>query len=175
MQRNVTQSAELMRFISGVAIDPKGDLILNVLDKENSYFSKYYTPRFKVSRLSAIIKDEITTGNIEKSDKKLGKKTLTKMIIDSDLQYRHPTVYRLAKTIVLECFSVIYAIQEDPDMLAKIEQKDLYIVLENIKYVIDSLGASDDYVDIVGKLHSTSVAVGYILHQLPLMKGDSDL
>lgn len=171
----VTQSSDLMRFISTLNIDPEGDVILNVIDTEEpNFISRFYTPQLKVSEAGSRVSDKINLKEIQQTGKQLNNNTLTIMLINSNLSIIHPYMYKLAQSIILDSFALVYAIEEDNSLLRMLESKDLLQTTQNIKYLIDFLGDKDEYVDIVERLHSLSVAVGYIENQLPLLKGGAN-
>lgn len=171
--KNVTQSSDLMRFISTLTIDPEGNIVTNVIDNEEPNFvSRFYTPHLRVSPLGADISAKVNFGEIEQSGKKLSNNTLVIQIINSGLKLKNPKMYRLAQSIILDCFAVVYAVEENVQLLVGIEPKDLAQTRENVKYLIDYLGGDEDYIEIIENLHSLSVAIGYVEHQLPLMRGD---
>lgn len=169
---NITQSSDLMRFISTLSIDPNGDILTNVIDTEEpNFISRFYIPHLKVSELGSTISKKINLGEIEQTGKKLDNNTLTIQLMNSGLALEHPYMYKLSQSIILDAFSVVYAIEEDPSLLQGIEVKDLTQTRTNIKYLIDFLGNKHEYVEIVERLHNLSVAIGYIENQLPILRG----
>lgn len=161
-----------MRFISTLNIDLEGGVILNVIDTEEpNFISRFYTPHLKVSQLGADISNKINLSEIEQSSKQLNNNTLTIKLINSGLALENPYMYKLAQSILLDSFAVVYAIEEDATLLQGIEVKDLTQTRTNVKYLIDYLGDKEDYVEIVERLHNLSVAVGYIENQLPILRG----
>lgn len=173
--QQVAQSSDLMRFISALALDVHGDVTLNVMDQEEpNFISRYFTPNLTVSELGVEINQKVRNNELEQTGKKLASTTLTAQLIDSDLSLTNPYMYKLSQSIILDAFSVVYAIEEEPELLEGIEAKDLRQTRTNIKYLIDYLGEKEAYTSIVLDLHDLSVAIGYIEYQLPLLRGETN-
>lgn len=159
-----------MRFIKYLNVDENGGITRNILDDTPNYVSRFYTPQMQVSKTSSNILDIIKTENITEVNTELTEDTVTKKLLDSDLKLMNPYVYQLAQTIVLECFSLIYSLEESPEMMKYIEESDIQQTRENIQYIADCLGDNKDYSEIVTDLHSMDIALGYIQKQVPLIK-----
>lgn len=168
---NIYQSADLMRFIRYINVDATGEVVTNVIDDELNFISRFYTPQFRVNKVSSSILTLINDNEIGEINKQLSKDSLTYKLLNSGLKLSAPYVYQLAQTVVLECFALIYAVEEDQSMFKYIDEEDVKVTRENVKYIIDYMGENKDYTEIVMDLHSVDVALGYIQKQVPVIQG----
>lgn len=169
--KSVYQSADLMRFIRYINVDEMGEVVMNVIDAEPNFISRFYTPQFRVNKVSSSILTLIADNGISETNKQLSEDSITYKLLNSGLKLTAPYVYQLAQTIVLECFALIYAVEEDETLFKYIDEDDVKITRENVKYIIDYLGTDRDYTDIVMDLHSMDVALGYVQRQIPVIQG----
>lgn len=166
-----TQPSGLLRFIQSVNISNQGEIIRNVLDTEEPNFvSRYYTPKLTVTGVSKKVQAKINTGEIKQNNKRLTNNTLTIHLMNSDLKLSRPYLYTVAQGIILDAFAIVYTIEEDKDLLAEVEQRELTQTRTNIRYLIDALGGEEKYQEIVKGFHELNVAIGYIENQLPILK-----
>lgn len=172
---NLYQSTDLMRFIRPLKVNVAGDLVTNVIDDELNFISRFYTPHFRVNQISSTILDMIYDNNITEVNKQLSKDSLTYKLQMSGLSIMAPEMYKLSRLVVLECFALIYAIEEEQELFKYIDEQDVMNTRENVKYLVDYLGEQKDYIDIVMDLHSVDVALGYIQKQIPLIQGELEV
>ena len=163
-----------MRFIRYIQVDELGDVVTNVIDDEPNFISRFYTPQFRVNKISSDILAFINDNDIGELNVQLSKDSLTYKLLISGLKLSAPYMYQLAQTVVLECFALIYAIEENQDMFRYIDEDDVKTTRENVKYIIDYMGENKDYTDIIMDLHSVDVALGYIQKQIPVIQGGLD-
>lgn len=169
--KKVYQSTDLMRFIKTMNISTDGKIVTNILDEEPNYISRFFTPNLQVNKLSSNILDLLESEEIQEVNTDLSQDTVTKKILDSDLKLVNSYVYKLCQSVVLECFSLIYAIEERPELMQYIDEKDIQLTRENTKYVIDNLGSDNQYTSIVEDLTNMDIALGYIQKQLKMIQG----
>lgn len=169
--KKVYQSTDLMRFIKTMNISTDGKIVTNILDEEPNYISRFFTPNLQVNKLSYNILDLLESEEIQEVNTDLSQDTVTKKILDSDLKLVNSYVYKLCQSVVLECFSLIYAIEERPELMQYIDEKDIQLTRENTKYVIDNLGSDNQYTSIVEDLTNMDIALGYIQKQLKMIQG----
>lgn len=169
--KKVYQSTDLMRFIKTMNISTDGKIVTNILDEEPNYISRFFTPNLQVNKLSSKILDLLESEEIQEVNTDLSQDTVTKKILDSDLKLVNSYVYKLCQAVVLECFSLIYAIEERPELMQYIDEKDIQLTRENTKYVIDNLGSDNQYTSIVEDLTNMDIALGYIQKQLKMIQG----
>lgn len=175
MRANVSQSADLMRFIRYLNVNVNGDIVTNVIDDEQNFISKFYTPHFRANKISATILDLIADNNIGETNKSLSKDSLTYKFLNSGLKLTDPYIYSLAQVVILESFALIYAIEEQPTLYKNIQESDIATTRETVKYICDYLGENSAYTDLIMDLHSMDVALGYIQKQLPLIQGGLEI
>ena len=72
--------------------------------------------------------------------------------------------------IVLEVYSTINTLTENPGNVKLLTEKDLNTLSDNINYVCDYLGESDYYNSLIQDLRNISLDIDYIKLQLPLIK-----
>jgi len=169
--KKVYQSTDLMRFIKTMNISTDGKIVTNILDEEPNYISRFFTPKLQVNKLSSNILDLLESEEIQEVNTDLSQDTVTKKILDSDLKLTNSYVYKLCQAVVLECFALIYAIEERPELMQYIDEKDIQLTRENTKYVIDNLGSDNQYTSIVEDLINMDIALGYIQKQLKMIQG----
>ena len=171
----VYQSADLLRFIRYLRVNPSGEVVKNVLDTETNFISRFFTPQFRVNKISSTILDLINDNQISDINKSLSKDSLTYKFLQSGLKLTAPKIYALGQIVILESFALIYAIEEAPEMFKYINENDVEDTRETVKYLIDYLGDKNDYVGIVMDLQNMDIALGYIQRQIPLIQGGLDV
>ncbi|QIG60849.1 putative assembly chaperone [Listeria phage vB_Lino_VEfB7] len=166
----VYQSSDLMRFITGLKVNPDNTIVVNILDQQSPFISRFYTPKLILSSLSVKLIPELQGVNIIQTNKALSKNTVTAKISASRLKIEAPYMYLIAQSIVMECFALIYSIEEKQDMLRYIEVGEVKQVRDNINYLADYLADKPEYSSIVTDLHDMEIAVGYIENQIPIIQ-----
>lgn len=146
------QPNEYIRFINSAQINDSGKFVINKLDYPDSYISDYYTPNFEVTSVAVKVKDLINNSDYSDNMTPLDDGSFIKLVENSDIPYTDPGVYLLIKGIVLDIFSINYAFQYDTDLETYLSADDLDNLLNNLEYVIDSLGFDYKYSDIVDYL-----------------------
>lgn len=169
MTQIIPQPPELVKFLASIEIT-NGYLSTNMLDDELDFVSYYYTPNLQISKVAEDNLDYLTKGNVQLTAHDLTKDSLIKRIVKSGLKRQNSKVYRIMQIIILEVYSIINTLTENIDSLKYINYKDLQTVSENIEYVCDYLGESDDYNSIIQDLRNISLDIDYIKLQLPLIK-----
>lgn len=168
---NIYQSADLLRFIRYLKADINGEIVTNVIDDETNFISRFYTPHFRVNKISSTLLDLIADNNIGEINKELSEDSLTYKFLHSGLKLTDPYIYSLAQVVILESFALIYAIEEQPELYKHIQESDIQETRESVKYICDYLGEKSQYVSIIMDLHSMDVALGYIQKQIPIIQG----
>lgn len=173
VQKRNKQPAALLRFISAFDINPDNTIVSNVLDKEATFVSRFYTPNMKVSVLSTKVLKDLETKDILVVNRTLNPDSLTGQIINSSLRVRNPAIFQLAKTVILESFSLVYSINDSPELLEFIDADEIATARINVKYIIDALGKDPDYIKMSQNLSELDISLGYIQAQVPVLKGEA--
>lgn len=169
MEQIISQPPELVKFLTSIETT-NGYLSTNMLDDELDFISFYYTPNLQVSKLAEDNLEYLKKGNVQLTTYDLTEESLIKRIVKSGLKRQNSKVYRIMQIIILEIYSTINTLMENPDKIKYMNYKDLQTVSENIEYVCDYLGESDDYNSIIQDLRNISLDIDYIKLQLPLIK-----
>ncbi len=164
------QAADLLRFISGITTDLVGGIVTNVVDEQPNYISRFYTPQLVVTSLSNQVVTLLSSNYFEKTNTNVAESTLTYELMNSDLKTRSPYLYNLCQAAILDSFSLVYTLQENPDMVKYLESSDLKQCMQNISYITDALGLLDAYTEIVSNFQSLYIAIGYIDSSLANLK-----
>lgn len=166
------QSTDLIRFITTLPVDNQGKIVLNIIDKqgEPTFISRYFTPRLEVNPIAPVVIQRVISKEITQTTQSLSNNTLTIEIVNSGLKQENLYVYRLCQSVLLDCFSLVYAIEEDRDLLARVTSAELTTTLENIKYIMDYTGGYDKYSSLNSRFNNVYIAVGYLKAQLPVLK-----
>lgn len=170
----IQKPAELVRFISGVNIDSEGTVHLDQLDVDDTFESELYSPTFSVSVMSRMVLDEINK-TVELLDMPVEKDSFIGLVLASDLQDYSPYIYLLTKIVALECYSVVYCIDEDRNKLRYVTKKDVHRIKENINYLADYMGTEDKYYKVVESLRDMYIALGYVENQLDVIINDREV
>lgn len=170
----IQKPAELVRFISGIVIDSEGKVHLDQLDVIDKFESDLYSPAFAVSVMSRMVLDEINQ-TVELLDMPVEKDSFIGLVLSSDLQAYSPYMYLLAKIVSLECYSVVYCIDEDRNKLRYVTKKDIRRIKENINYLADYMGTEDKYFRMVESLRNMYIALGYVENQLDVIINDREV
>ena len=169
MNQIIPQPPELVKFLTSIEVK-NSFLSKNMLDDELDFISFYYTPNLQISLLAEENLKYLKNGNVQLTSHDLGENSFVRRIIKSGLKRQNSKVYRLMQLIVLEVYSTINALTENPENVKLLTEKDLNNLSDNINYVCDYLGESDDYNSIIQDLRNISLDIDFIKLQLPLIK-----
>lgn len=170
MQAN--QNKDLITFITAIQLEADGSISTSPLDENLPVISKFFTPNIKVSILSTRVQNLLKASNSEivpTTDVVIS--DLMKAIKGSNLKYNNPNLYRLLQTVLLESFSVIYAIEKDESLQVLINKKDAMRIHENINYVLEMVGLNTDIgessgYNLIHELRAIDTDILYILSVL---------
>lgn len=166
-----SQSSDLLRFIQYLNIDSYGNVITNVIDDEEpNFISRFYTPHFRVNKVSEKVLERIQDKDIVANNTTLDKDSLTYKLTQTGLKLSAPKIYQLAQATVLDAFSLIYTIEEERELIKYFEQEDIQQTRESVQYLIDYLGNDQKYSSIAMDFMGMDTALGYIQGQVPLLK-----
>lgn len=161
---------ELFKFIGYLKVDPSGDVVINGLDRNPSFVSRYYTPSMRVSGLSTRFIWKLQGGRYIESADVFNPDSLVGRVMNSHMKTDYPYEYNLMQTVCLESTALIYATDEDPQLFMHLLEADLTKVRENIKYLIDVFSADEKYAPITENLNAMHVAIGYTEKQVPMIQ-----
>ena len=165
--------ASLLRFISSFDVDPDNTVISTALDSAE-FISRFYTPQLKVSTLASRFLGSLESEELFQRNIALDKDSLVYKIQDSDLRTAKPYTYALAKTVALECFSIIHAIESDQRLLKYLDTDDIKTARTNLKYILDDLGDAQKYSSMTGDIGRLDIALGYIQGQASTLRGENN-
>lgn len=164
------QSPSLIRFIAGLNLHPDNTIVLNKLDTNLSFVSRFYTPHFKVSILGKHVLEDVTKGVIPSRLIQTEEENLTTYIQNSDLRTTHPMLYTLARAVVLETFSLVYTLNDRKEYIRFLDEEDVQDTRETIKYLCDALAKIEKYNRIVKGLQDLDIHLGYIQKEIPAVR-----
>lgn len=165
----ITQSAELVSFISNIPVSGDGTVPLNSLESEYQFTSDLYESDYSLSVLARKTVDILKSDKIEIVNDPLDQATITGKVLDSDLAAYAPDIYLMVRIIVIESFSLVYNITEQPDQLRYFSFKDVLRIKQNINFVADYFSTQEKYRKFIQPLRDMNVSLGYIQHQIALI------
>lgn len=171
--KDAIYASVLLRFISSYEIAPNNELVLNTLDKEASFVSRFYTPRLRVSELASRVLRDIEGEQIKPVNRNPVEGSFLDKITKSNLRAENPRLYQIAKIIMLEVFSVVYLVDYKPEYAEYLSEAELRQARVNVKYFLDAISGQDKYLDLVEHLHNFDISLGYIQGQVPVLKGET--
>lgn len=159
------QPRELLKFIETLKINTNGSFVRNALDNSIIAVSGYFTPQGQVSQLASTVHSAIKSGDVFTA--LLGQKetsSLTSLIKDSTLRYDDPFIYQMLQAIVTEGFSLVYATENQPELMYYYNKEDASRLHENINYVADILAQKDNtaYYDVINELRNLDTDTMYM-------------
>lgn len=167
----LAHSSALLRFISSFDVDPDNSVIGTALD-EATFVSRFYTPKMKVSALAVKVLDELANNKILAENRTPHEGSFMYKLQNSDLRTTKPYLFQLSKTIMLECFSVVYAVEQKPELLKYLNQTDLQVARTNLKYLLDAIGDDPKYSSMTEDINKIDISMGYIQAQVPVLRGE---
>lgn len=167
---NQTYPRELIKFIRSVQVDPKGIVIENVLDKESDYVSRMYTPNRRVSKLGAFVAENLALENIRVNENDLDELSFIPLVKKSKVLESYPFLQKHFRLILLESFSISFAMGDQTELLKYMDKEDLGKVRETIKYTLDIMGPDVRYTPLILSLQELELAIGYIQAQTDVIK-----
>lgn len=165
-----TYSAALLRYISSYEIAPDNTIVLNTLDRELDFVSRYYTPRLKISELASFVLKDIESEKIQPKKSPPSKGSFLDKMLTNNIRYTDNNLYQLGKTILLECFSIMYTINYKNSYVIYLSESDIRQARTNIIYFIDAIGSKEEYHDLKDDLYEFDISLGYIQGQIPVLK-----
>lgn len=173
MANDKAYPSSLIRFITSFDVDPDNSVVSTALDSAE-FISRFYTPQLKVSMLSSQLLESLVDKDLKMRNIDLNKDSLLYKIQTSDLRTTKPYTYALAKTVALECFSIIFAVEQEERMLKYLNVDDIKRARTNLKYILDDLGDSQKYANMTGDIGKLDIALGYIQKQVPVLRGETN-
>lgn len=158
-------------FVKKLNVTPQNTIVENTLDKEVTLVSKYYTPRKALSQLAVSTLEDIKLNKIVFTRNKQDKDTLPGMVFNSDILKEYEVLTMYFRIILLETFSLVYAVKYRPLYRQYVDETDIKNVRETINYIVDILGFDPRYKDIIMALQYLEVDLGYIQAQAKLIRG----
>lgn len=174
MKHIVEQTSGLLRFLNSIQADG-ASLQYNVLDEEVNFVSMYYTPKLQLSDLSKKVLYDIQHNNIRTAEQDFNIDSMVNKIEKTSLKVQSPRIYKIMQNIVLEAYAIINCFLENPKSLKYLTATDIMITRENINYVADFLSDYEEYLSVITDLRELDICFGYLEHQLPLIKKESEL
>lgn len=172
MEKDITYASVLLRFISSYEIAPNNDLVLNTLDREAEFISRFYTPRLRVSELASYVLKDIQANRITPTRRHPNKGSFLEKVTQNNMRDNDPALYQLAKIIMLEVFSVVYLVDHKKEYAEYLTEPDMQQARANVKYFLDAISGTEKYLDLVEHLHQFDISLGYIQGQIPVLKGE---
>lgn len=170
MQHRIEQTNGLISFIRNIKGDFDNNVVLNVLDDNLHFVSRYYTPTLRLSTLSINILKEINSDRVTISPVDFNNNTIVTKVKATNIKSQAPRIYLIIQTIVLEAYAIVNCFLENPSSLKYLTKKDIQVVRENINYVCDYLGDYEEYISVVDELRELDINFGYIENQIDVIK-----
>lgn len=168
--KQIRHPASLIRFISYLETDPDNVIVNNVIDQEPNFISRFYTPNLRISPLASKVLKELQDNSFLTTNRDVSPNSLIGQLSNSNLKAENPHLYQIAQTIVLESFSLIYAIEDKEELIKFISADDINLVRTNLKYLLDAIGTNHKYTDMIENIQQMDVTLGYIEAQVPVIK-----
>lgn len=170
MQHRIEQTNGLISFIRNIKGDFDNNVVINVLDDNLHFVSRYYTPTLRLSTLSINILKEINSDRVAISPVDFNNNTIVTKVKETNIKSQAPRIYLIIQTIVLEAYAIVNCFLENPSSLKYLTKKDVQVVRENINYVCDYLGDYEEYISVVDELRELDINFGYIENQIDVIK-----
>lgn len=174
MEHIVEQTSGLLRFLNSIRTDGSS-VQFNILDDEIDFISKYYTPNLELSELSKKVLYDIQNKNIKTAEQDFNVDSMVNKIEKTSLKVQAPRMYQILQNVVLEAYAIINCFLENPSSLKYLTSRDVMIARENTNYVADFLSEYDEYTSVITDLRELDICFGYLEHQLPLIKKESEV
>ncbi|QQV88500.1 hypothetical protein [Staphylococcus phage ZCSS1] len=174
MEHKVEQTSGLLRFLNSIQTDGSS-IQYNILDEETTFVSKFYTPNLQLSELSKKVLYDIQNNNIKTAEQDFNVDSMVNKIEKTTLKVQAPRIYRIMQNVVLEAYAIINCFLENPESLKYLTSTDIMIARENINYIADFLSDYDEYRSVITDLRELEICFGYLEHQLPLIKKESEV
>lgn len=173
MDNKPRYSSTLLRFISSFDIEANNYLLLNTLDKEASFVSRFYTPELKVSELASHVLKDIESEKILPTNIPPNKGSFLEKVSTNNMRNNDKNLYQLARVIMLECFSCLYLLEEKREYTQYLNVQDFKRARANIKYMLDAIVVKEEYLDLVEHLQDFDIHLGYIQAQIPVLQEEA--
>ena len=162
---------KFFNFISKIRVNPQNIIIENFLDKGFPKLSSYYTPRRELSELAIHTLEEVQRGKIIHSKGKTDPRTIPGMVFNTGVLREYPELTMYFRIVLLETFSVVYAIKYREDFRQYLNGEDIRGVRDNINFIVDILGFDPRYKDLILSLQTVEIELAYIQAQVNKMGG----
>lgn len=166
-------SATLLRFISSFEIAPNNFLILNTLDKEAEFVSRYFTPRLRVSELASYVLKDIQSEQILPMKTPPIEGSFLEAIEGTSMREDDNNLYQISKIILLEAFSIHYLLEHKREYTKYLNERDIQQARTNMKYLLDAIGRKDSYDVLRDHLYDFDISLGYIQGQIPVLRKEA--
>lgn len=160
------QNKYLMSFLKGLKVRDNGEIRYNPLDDELPVLSQYFTPQFKVSQLAVTVKELIDDKESFEATSSIPEPPLVNRLRRSELKYSNRRVYSLIQATFLESFAILYAIDNNPQLVKRVNKEDMENIHNNINYVAEILGDNHDYADVIKALRQINADILYIMSRM---------
>lgn len=152
-------------FIRKLRVNPENAVVENFLDKGLPQISSYYTPRRELSELAVRTLEDLNRNRITSTKNKTHPDSLPGLVFNSGVTDEYPELLVYFRIVMLEMFSVVYALKYREDLQEYMSDQDIKHTRENINYIVDVLGFDPRYKDLILSLQTVEVELGYIQAQ----------
>jgi hypothetical protein len=162
-------SAELVRFVSSIPILNDGTIPTNSIDSGSTFASTLYDATYSLSVVARLTQDLIKNDKIELVSGETDSTTIVHRALNSDLSSYTPTIYLLLKSVVLESFSILYMMDNDPVNLQYVSAKDIRRVRQNVNFIADYFSTEPKYYHMIENMRDINISFGYIENQIDVI------
>lgn len=161
---------QLLRFIGNLDVDPEGKLDVYGLEERPTISPYTYYPKTNVSLLAQEVLNRIRLGTIKGSPSEVNHDSVVYLAEKLKLENFDFYTYHLTRLVMLEAFSISYAIHEDRTLLKLISDKTMLDTFNNAKYILEVVSGEDSFNPLVIELHDLIVSLGYLKAQAPVLR-----
>jgi len=162
-------ASELIRFISSIPVLIDGTVPMNRTDEDNPFVSQLYTPTYSLSTISRLVQNLLVSGKIEVVEAETDGTTIVHRAFNSNLASAYPRIYLLLRIAVLESFSILYMIDNDPIQLQYVSKRDILRARENLNYLADFFGTKPAYYSFIENMRDMNISLGYLENQIEVI------
>lgn len=174
---NLVLTTDLYRFLSGLSVDGNGEIIENVLDKNISYVSKFYTPTIRVASATSRVLDKLKNNLVIGTNNDSDTNSLVYILQHTDLAITNPDIYRTCQAVLADCFTLVYAAETDPSVFKDLSKSDIDNTINSCLYLADYFSSIEDdsgkYYPLVSGFTDMVTALGIIKSMLSDLQKDN--
>lgn len=165
-------ASNLVRFISNVPVLSDGTIPINMVDEGVPFTSDLYEANYSLSAVARMVQSLLKGDKIEIVEVTPDSTTIVERAFDSNLASAYPEIYLLLRAVVLESFSLLYMIDNDPAQLQYMSQKDIRRVRTNVNFIADFFSIVPAYYFMIENMRDMNISLGYLENQIEVIMSE---